>query len=188
MLPDLSELRVRRLQAGLSQKRLASAAGISQSLVAKIERGSANPSYATVRRLFGALETVRPVSSFAADDVCQLRIFSVAPSDSIARAVRVLEDHGISQLPVMDHGVPVGSLSEKQLLLALGGSTRLADPKKTPVSRIMGDPFPTVSPKTPGRTVQVLLETVSAVLVVDRGKPKGIVTQSDLLARLLSAK
>ena len=98
MLLDLSEIRVRRRQAGVSQIQLANAAGVSQSLVAKIERGSANPSFDSVRRLFLALEAVQPPVPFDAAGVCQRRVFSVSPFDPLSKAIRILETHSISQL------------------------------------------------------------------------------------------
>lgn len=46
-----------RLEAGLSQERLAELAGTDLTQVGGIERGVRNPSYTTLLRLAGALET-----------------------------------------------------------------------------------------------------------------------------------
>ena len=59
MLPNLEEIPRLRRALGLSQPRLASMVGISQSAVAKIERGKTNPSYAVVKRLFECLDAER---------------------------------------------------------------------------------------------------------------------------------
>ena len=56
MLPDLEEIQKRRRSLGLSQKKLASYASVSQSLIAKIEGGKIDPSYKNVKRIFKALE------------------------------------------------------------------------------------------------------------------------------------
>ena len=44
-----------RAKAGLSQKSLSAATGIDQSDISKIERGAANPSIATLKRIADAL-------------------------------------------------------------------------------------------------------------------------------------
>jgi transcriptional regulator with XRE-family HTH domain len=51
-----SRIRAARSQRGLSAAELASAAGVSKSLVSQIERGIAAPSIDTVRRLASALQ------------------------------------------------------------------------------------------------------------------------------------
>jgi transcriptional regulator with XRE-family HTH domain len=56
MLEVGRKIRVRRLQAGLTLQRLASAVGVSQSLISQVERGLASPSITTLRRIAGALE------------------------------------------------------------------------------------------------------------------------------------
>jgi len=46
----------KRKELGLTQSKLAASAGVSQSIIAKIEAGSVDPSYSVVQRLFSALE------------------------------------------------------------------------------------------------------------------------------------
>ena len=55
-LPDVRDIGRRRKAAGLTQKELALRAGVSQSIVAKIESGSVQPSYEIVRRLFAVFD------------------------------------------------------------------------------------------------------------------------------------
>ena len=49
------EIRTLRLEAGLTLQSLASAAGVSQSLISQIERGLARPSITTLRRIAASL-------------------------------------------------------------------------------------------------------------------------------------
>jgi predicted transcriptional regulator len=44
-----------RVQAGLTQKRLAELAGVSQAHVAKIEQGKVDPRFSTVNKILGVL-------------------------------------------------------------------------------------------------------------------------------------
>jgi transcriptional regulator with XRE-family HTH domain len=50
-------VRSRREERGLSLKQLATAAEVSESFISQIERGVANPSVASLRRIAGALQT-----------------------------------------------------------------------------------------------------------------------------------
>ncbi|HKS59574.1 MAG TPA: helix-turn-helix domain-containing protein, partial [Thermoplasmata archaeon] len=59
MLPALDEIPRLRRALGLSQTKLASLAGVSQSAIAKIERGQTHPSYEVVKRLLECLEAQR---------------------------------------------------------------------------------------------------------------------------------
>ena len=52
-----TRLRELREERGMSLKVLAVKAGVSESFVSQVERGSANPSVASLRRLSEALET-----------------------------------------------------------------------------------------------------------------------------------
>ena len=57
-LPDLDKIRQMRKRLNLSQRELAGMAGVSQSLIAKIERGTIDPSYSNVRKILSAFEEV----------------------------------------------------------------------------------------------------------------------------------
>ena len=50
MLADLSEIRILRKQHNLTQSQLARLAGVSQSLIAKLEAGLIDPGYANFRK------------------------------------------------------------------------------------------------------------------------------------------
>ena len=52
MLPSIEELRKMRKNLGISQKELARISGVSQSYIARLEKGSINPTYDKVRKIF----------------------------------------------------------------------------------------------------------------------------------------
>ena len=82
--------------------------------------------------------------------------------------------------PVMS-GEVAGSVSERDLLEALfTGRAHLADP----VSRHMSPGLPLVGAGEPVGTARHELEECDAVLVVEDGKPVGVLTRADLLAFL----
>ena len=51
LLPPVQEIKKRRVALGISQKKLASSIGASQSLIAKIESNRVNPSYDVVKKI-----------------------------------------------------------------------------------------------------------------------------------------
>jgi len=109
------------------------------------------------------------------------------PSETVAEAVHILQEYGVSQMPVVRAEPPIvaaevaGSVSERTLLDALfAGSARLTDS----VEQHMSAPLPTIGSTSPAREAVSLLESSDAVLVQEDGKPVGVLTRQDLLAFL----
>lgn len=110
-------------------------------------------------------------------------IVSVAPGTSVRQAIRLMALHNVSQVPVMDGVVCVGSVAESQLT-----SASLADPKTLDqtVSDVMDQPFPVVEADQPVESVAKLLSKSNrAVLMKKDGMVQGIVTRFDVLEYLM---
>ena len=174
------QLRRRRAVAGLTQQQLASSAGVSQSLVAKLERGRLNPSYETVRLLIMALEERERGDDADAAALMRAQPVAAAPGEKLGIALERMKRGGYSQLPVVDDGTPVGSLSEGDILARLEQGETMEAIRRRPVREVMGASFPTVDPATPRRVLVELLRDNDAVLVVRQGRLAGVVTKSDL--------
>jgi len=109
------------------------------------------------------------------------------PNETIAEAVAILREYGVSQMPVVRAEPPVmaaevaGSVGEKSLLDALfTGRAHLADR----VERHMDEPLPSLGAGEPVTEAVALLETHDALLVLEDGKPGGVLTRQDLLGHL----
>ena len=107
------------------------------------------------------------------------------PSETIAEAVSILREYGVSQMPVVRAEPPVmaaevvGSVSERGLLGAL--FSRRARPADR-VSTAMEAALPMVGATEPvAKAVEVLVDG-DALLVLDDGKPVGVLTRQDLLS------
>jgi cystathionine beta-synthase len=110
------------------------------------------------------------------------------PNETIAQAVHILQEYGVSQMPVVRAEPPIvaaevaGSVSERRLLDALYSSNaRLVDS----VEKHMDEPLPTIGSNEPvSEAVTRLQQGADALLVQEDGKPIGVVTRQDLLAYL----
>ncbi len=109
------------------------------------------------------------------------------PAETIAEAVQILREYGVSQMPVVRAEPPIvaaevaGSVSERTLLDALfAGTARLTDS----VEDHMSEPLPTIGSTAQARDAVALLEHADAALVHEDGKPIGVLTRQDLLAHL----
>jgi cystathionine beta-synthase len=107
------------------------------------------------------------------------------PHETIAEAVHILQEYGVSQMPVVRAEPPImaaevaGSVSERDLLDALyAGRAKMTDL----VEHHMADPLPSVGSNEPVSNAVAALEDADALLVQEDGKPVGVVTRQDLLS------
>ncbi|MGB9376817.1 MAG: cystathionine beta-synthase [Mycobacteriales bacterium] len=111
----------------------------------------------------------------------------VHPTETVREAIDILREYGVSQMPVVKEEPPVmaaevvGSVSERVLLDALfAGHASLADP----LERHMSAPLPLIGAGEPVSAAMHALETADAAVVLDDGKPRGVITRQDLLGFL----
>lgn len=179
-----SELRALRLKRGLTQAKLAELTGLTQAYIAKMEAGKADPKLSTLERLSSVLLQQEEEPLLRAGEMMTSPVFHVRPADLVEKAVKLMEAKGISQLPVLEEGTQVGSLSEADVMrkVAEGEGKGLL---RRRVMEVMGGPFPTVGPELPAPAVLSMLEHAPAVLVVERGRVRGIITKADVLRVLV---
>lgn len=176
-LPTPQDLRERRMSLDLTQSELADRADVSQPLIARIEGGDVDPRLSTLRRIVEALEEAAG-GVVRASDIMQTELVSVAPDDRIREAVRRMEAEAYSQLPVLEDGVPVGSISQSDLVQLD------EDARDESVDKYKAESFPSVAPEATLDEVSNLLEHYKAVLVTEGGETVGIITEADVTARL----
>lgn len=174
------QIRRGRIQLDLTQADLARESGTSQSLIAKLERNRLNPSYEVVRRVLEALDRLAATQDATAGDLMNAEPLFAEPAEPLGKALTRMKENGFSQLPVVDRGQPVGSISESAILERIEKGSDLEALKRQPVRLSMRPSFPTVEPHTRKRTLVELLRDHEAVLVVRGGRLVGVVTKSDL--------
>jgi len=182
-LPSPRELRRLRKKAGLTQKELADRAGVSQSLIARIERGSVDPRLSTYMKIIKVLQEALEEKT-RAYHVMKTPVITLTPSDTIEKAAQIMWNYGISQIPIIDErGIVVGTIYEDSILKCLLNVKDPTKAKEKKVSDIMDPPLPIVSAETPLETIiNILLGGIPAVLVAKKRKIIGIITKSDIIA------
>lgn len=108
----------------------------------------------------------------------------IASERTLAEAHRLMREHAIRHLPVVDAGRLVGLVSQRDLYLA--ETLRGVDPATDTVREAMTpDPY-AVSPATPLDEVAAAMadRRIGSALVVDRGSVIGIFTTVDALRAL----
>ncbi len=109
------------------------------------------------------------------------------PNETVAEAVAILAEFGVSQMPVVSAEPPlmaaevVGAVNERDLLEALfTGKAQLADR----LEQHMSAPLPTIGAGEQVSSAMNALSGADGALVLVDGKPAGVVTRHDLLAFL----
>ncbi|MBI2445847.1 CBS domain-containing protein [Candidatus Micrarchaeota archaeon] len=181
MLPSIQEIKARRKKLGLTQSQLASEAGVSQSLIAKIEAGTLDASYSNAVRIFEAIERLEHKITPLASQIMHAGVQHVKTTDSVGKALKLMKSQDFSQVPVYEGSHPVGSLSDKTVLDKISEGMGMAELSALKVADVMGDGFPVVDEKTPLPAVSSLLNYHFAVLVRKKDKIDGIITKADLM-------
>ena len=175
-----------RREAGLTQKQLSEKAGVSQSLIARIERGTVDPRLSTVRRITQALAPTK--NNTVAKDIMSSPVENVNSRDTIKTIVDIMKKTGFSQLPVLMDGRIVGNIHESAILERIARSSNPEHVMSSLVYNLMDKPFLTISQsESVEKIVSLLASGEPALLVVENGKLLGIITKIDVLcARIQS--
>jgi len=168
----VEEIRAKREDLRWSQKKLAKEAGVSQSLIAKLERKENVPNYESVRKIYEVLEEEKEIEF--AGDYANDYIVSVDVEDTVEKAVKLMLENDFSQIPVKKGEDYIGMVLSRD---AVG-----KEPDKK-VKEIMKNSFPILPAKTPKSVVVELLkeQKYSAVMIKDEEKNWKIITPADLL-------
>jgi predicted transcriptional regulator len=177
-LPTSQDLKNRREALELTQSTLAERAGVSQPLIARIEGGDVDPRLSTLRRIVNALDEAEGGVVHAAD-LMNTDVVSVSPDDSVREADRKMDDHAVSQLPVLQNGIPLGSISFSDIRHAEGENVG-----EKAVVEVMSEQFPTVTREDSVDKVSNLLDYYKAVVVTEGGEAVGIITEADIARQL----
>ena len=106
-------------------------------------------------------------------------LLAVRSDMAVRKALDLMQQHGVTQLPVVEEGECTGSVGEGRLMSRVLQDLKLMD---APVAQLIEPPFPVVHVRESFEHVtQLLARGNDAVLVRDGGQLAGILTRSDVL-------
>ena len=109
----------------------------------------------------------------------KLPLVTLTSTSTLNDAIRVMREEYITQIPVIDDGTILGTVTESRVLNSI-----LDDPslKESPVTIAMNDPFPFVLPTTRIDVIsKMITKDCPGVLMQDEGGALHIITKFDLI-------
>lgn len=102
----------------------------------------------------------------------------VSPDQTVGAALDLMNTNGVTQIPVIDGGISVGSLRESGILTKLLANRELIDAK---VGDVMDKSFPILEVDASLVDIKAKLARHPAVLIEEFKRITGIITRSDVL-------
>ncbi len=105
-------------------------------------------------------------------------LISVGPDEIVSTALDLMSSNGVTQIPVLEGHISIGSLRESHILAKLLSDRELLNAK---VGDVMDKSFPVVDVDASFAEVKNKLIKSPAVLVEDFKRITAIITRSDVL-------
>ncbi|MBI3031876.1 CBS domain-containing protein [Candidatus Woesearchaeota archaeon] len=177
MLYNLQQIKLLRKKYNVTQTQLAKLAGVSQSLITKVEAGLLDPTYTKAQKIFQALSHLSEKKEIKAEEIMNTSLICCSPSTAIKEVIKKMKKHSISQMPVLEDKQPVGLISESIILDAIinNKSSELL------VKDLMIDAPPIIAKDSSINIISNLLKFYPLVIVAEKGKFLGIITKADML-------
>jgi cystathionine beta-synthase len=106
------------------------------------------------------------------------KIVSIPLGVTVENAVNLMREHDISQIPVIEGGEVVGSLSEARILEIL---IQNPEAKRKPVAEYMERPFPVISEDASLNELTNVIGQNTTAILVKQSNGFDIITKSDLI-------
>ncbi|MFH1587875.1 MAG: CBS domain-containing protein [Candidatus Diapherotrites archaeon] len=186
MLPELSEIKSKRKELDLTQNDLSELSKVSQSLIAKIENKQVIPSYDNAKKLFDVL--FGNEKELTAKELMSKKIVSIDSEKTLLNVIELMEKKSVSQLPVIESGKSIGSITERNAFDLIQESIKPEKILEKKVKTVMDKPFPELSINSGIERISNALRNSPAVLIINENKVTGIISKSDLMKRITGRK
>jgi len=133
-----------------------------------------DPTYTNARKIFNALSSLKEKKETKAYELMIKKIINVTPESTLLVIIKKMRKYDISQVLVMEKDKLMGYISESDVLEAF------ASGKKT-AKEIMEESPPTLSKNATLSVVSDVLKFSPIIVVVDKGRPVGVITKADIL-------
>jgi len=106
-------------------------------------------------------------------------LVTVSPSNPVSQAILLMNQYGVSQIPVVENNQFVGAITDKKLFEKLCEDAHI---KEYPVKNIMEKPFPEVDGNASLEEVSKKFQNGVQAVLVNYDKDKHhIITQQDMI-------
>jgi len=106
-------------------------------------------------------------------------IICVSPETTLEQGLALMQQHNISQLPVIENDKMIGSIQETALMKLVYNGVDFSNQQ---AKAVMGAPFPEIDVQTDiSEAYRILLSGQNAILVTENSKPKAVLTRIDLV-------
>ena len=90
-LPELSEIQKIRKGLKLTQSELAKIAGVSQSLIARVEAGNIDPRYSKIVKILRALDQIK-YQEVTAAEIMTKRVVGISVNNTMEQAANKMKE------------------------------------------------------------------------------------------------
>ena len=177
MIFDIKQLRKIRKQLNLTQHQFAQQAGVSQSMIAKIESGKLDPTYSYVKRIEETINQLTKQEEKEAHEIMQKKVITLNKSESLKKAAHLISKYDISQIPIIEQNRIIGLITESIII------KHLTEPNKK-LDDIMEEVPPLISKNTRLSAIITMLKFFPILLVQEKGKLIGVITKADLIKNI----
>ncbi len=182
MFFEIEEIKRRRKKLGITQKKLAELVGVSQPLIARIESGDFDPKFSLIKKIFDVLGKLEG-KGISAKRIMNQPVVYADPDANLLDAVDLMREKGFSQLPVIKNNKNIGCITESGILkvILMKG---IEAAKRMKVREVMDEPLPEIYLNETLENISKMLLNNPALLVVENGVIKGIITKHDVMKAL----
>ncbi len=163
-----------RREVGMTQAELSIEVGVSQSYIARLEKKTLDPKLSIVNKIFEVLTSRQGKNCY---DIMTSDPLTIDDRDPAAKAVRLMQKHKYSQIPVLRGTKMVGIITERDIIRNLRHNM-----SELSVQAVMSpEGVPMIDETTPIDVITPLFQKYQAILIQSQGRIRGIITRSDLL-------
>ena len=182
----MAESQIRSLPSELVESQMRESVSSEVSSGPNRSHSPTVPPRTWLKRDNGSRVTVTPRTWLKAGDIMSTNMATVSPSSPVVSAAKIMSSNNVSCLIVSDNGDVSGIVTETDMLKKTVASGN--DFCKMKVEQIMSSPVQSVPPDLSVMDASSIMEAenIRRLVVLDKGRSVGIITQTDMVRALAS--